>query len=182
MRIWSPRSRCRKPSRASLRHGLVLQVGGARLDPATARRVHAELGWRLQQVYGMSEGLLCFTRLDDPEEVVFTPQGRPVAPVARPPGRAPGCGTGVGRARPQAARLRGRHPPRGRASAPSRPAGGFHGRAAGVAERRRTRRTPPTRRARRAHRIRRATERVEPAGLVAHTGSEAPECRPRTRP
>ncbi|WP_326693133.1 MULTISPECIES: alpha/beta hydrolase [unclassified Streptomyces] len=26
------------------------------------------------------------------------------------------------------------------------------------------------------------TERVEPAGLVAHTGSEAPECRPRTRP
>jgi 2,3-dihydroxybenzoate-AMP ligase len=60
--------------------GLVLQVGGARLDPATARRVHAELGWRLQQVYGMSEGLLCFTRLDDPDEVVFTTQGRPVAP------------------------------------------------------------------------------------------------------
>ena len=60
--------------------GLVLHVGGARLDPATARRVPAELGWRLQQVYGMSEGLLCFTRLDDPDEVVFTTQGRPVVP------------------------------------------------------------------------------------------------------
>nr|WP_180218840.1 AMP-binding protein [Streptomyces albus] len=60
--------------------GLVLQVGGARLAPATARRVHAELGWRLQQVYGMSEGLLCFTRLDDPGEVVAGTQGRPIAP------------------------------------------------------------------------------------------------------
>lgn len=57
----------------------VLQVGGARLDAETARRVPAEIGWRLQQVYGMSEGLLCFTRLDDPQEVVAGTQGRPVA-------------------------------------------------------------------------------------------------------
>lgn len=58
----------------------VIQVGGARLDPVTAGRVRTELGWRLQQGYGMSEGLVCFTRLDDPDEVVVAVQGRPVAP------------------------------------------------------------------------------------------------------
>ncbi|MFI6403201.1 (2,3-dihydroxybenzoyl)adenylate synthase [Streptomyces sp. NPDC050548] len=56
----------------------LLQVGGARLDPQTARRVPGELGCTLQQVYGMAEGLLNFTRLDDPEEVVVHTQGRPL--------------------------------------------------------------------------------------------------------
>ncbi|MGQ4271652.1 AMP-binding protein [Nocardiopsis changdeensis] len=58
----------------------VVQVGGARLAPDTARRIRAELGCRVQQVYGMSEGLLTFTRLDDPEAVTDLTQGRPVAP------------------------------------------------------------------------------------------------------
>ncbi|MEV0410512.1 AMP-binding protein [Streptomyces sp. NPDC050448] len=57
----------------------VLQVGGAKLDPATARRLASELGCAVQQVYGMSEGLLCFTRLDDPDDIVDTTQGRPAA-------------------------------------------------------------------------------------------------------
>lgn len=55
----------------------VLQVGGARLDAGTAQRIHDELGCRVQQVYGMSEGLLNFTRLDDPDEIVCQTQGRP---------------------------------------------------------------------------------------------------------
>jgi non-ribosomal peptide synthetase component E (peptide arylation enzyme) len=38
------------------------------------------LGWPLQQVYGMAEGLLNFTRLDDPAEVVLGTQGRPASP------------------------------------------------------------------------------------------------------
>ncbi len=62
---------------ASLR---VLQVGGARLADELARRVRPVLGARLQQVFGMAEGLLNYTRLDDPEDVVCTTQGRPLCP------------------------------------------------------------------------------------------------------
>ncbi|MFH8759388.1 AMP-binding protein [Streptomyces atroolivaceus] len=58
----------------------VLQVGGARLDAATAARLADAFDCRIQQVYGMSEGQLNFTRLDDPPEVAFTTQGRPSSP------------------------------------------------------------------------------------------------------
>jgi 2,3-dihydroxybenzoate-AMP ligase len=57
-----------------------LQVGGARLAPEIARRVPAELGCALVQVFGMAEGLLNYTRPDDPPEVVATTQGRPISP------------------------------------------------------------------------------------------------------
>jgi salicylate---CoA ligase len=63
---------------ASLR---VLQVGGARLADELARRVRPVLGATLQQVFGMAEGLLNYTRLDDPEEVICTTQGRPMSPA-----------------------------------------------------------------------------------------------------
>ncbi|MGQ4491043.1 (2,3-dihydroxybenzoyl)adenylate synthase [Streptomyces sp. SAS_281] len=59
----------------------VLQVGGARLDPETARQVPKILGCTLQQVYGMAEGLLNYTRLDDPEDVIVHTQGRPLSPA-----------------------------------------------------------------------------------------------------
>ncbi|MFI6556169.1 (2,3-dihydroxybenzoyl)adenylate synthase [Streptomyces griseus] len=58
----------------------LLQVGGARLDPDTARRVQATLGCELQQVFGMAEGLLCLTRPGDDPERVATTQGRPLSP------------------------------------------------------------------------------------------------------
>jgi 2,3-dihydroxybenzoate-AMP ligase len=58
----------------------VLQVGGARLADELARKVRPVLGAQLQQVFGMAEGLLNFTRLDDPEEIVCTTQGRPMCP------------------------------------------------------------------------------------------------------
>lgn len=57
----------------------LLQVGGARLAPEVARRVTPVLGCTLQQVFGMAEGLLNFTRLDDPEETVRETQGRPMS-------------------------------------------------------------------------------------------------------
>jgi 2,3-dihydroxybenzoate-AMP ligase len=63
---------------ASLR---VLQVGGARLADELARQVQPVLGARLQQVFGMAEGLLNYTRLDDPDEVICTTQGRPLSPA-----------------------------------------------------------------------------------------------------
>jgi non-ribosomal peptide synthetase component E (peptide arylation enzyme) len=37
------------------------------------------LGATLQQVFGMAEGLLNYTRLDDPEDVICTTQGRPMS-------------------------------------------------------------------------------------------------------
>lgn len=58
----------------------LLQVGGSRLKEEAARRVEPELGCELQQVYGMAEGLLNFTRLDDPDEVKVATQGRPMSP------------------------------------------------------------------------------------------------------
>lgn len=57
----------------------VLQVGGARLGPSAAARIRPVLGCRLQQVFGMAEGLICYTRLDDPDELVETTQGVPMS-------------------------------------------------------------------------------------------------------
>ncbi len=57
----------------------LLQVGGARLADEVARTVGPVLGCTLQQVFGMAEGLLNYTRLDDPEDVICTTQGRPMS-------------------------------------------------------------------------------------------------------
>lgn len=58
----------------------VLQVGGSRLPDDVAVRIGPVLGCTLQQVFGMSEGLLCMTRLADPATVACRSQGRPVCP------------------------------------------------------------------------------------------------------
>ncbi|MGH7735387.1 MAG: (2,3-dihydroxybenzoyl)adenylate synthase, partial [Gemmatimonadales bacterium] len=58
----------------------VLQVGGARLADELAARIRPVLGATLQQVFGMAEGLLNYTRLDDPDEVICGTQGRPLSP------------------------------------------------------------------------------------------------------
>ncbi len=59
----------------------VLQVGGARLADELARRVRPVLRAQLQQVFGMAEGLLNYTRLDDPDDIVCGTQGRPLSPA-----------------------------------------------------------------------------------------------------
>lgn len=58
----------------------VLLVGGAKFLPEVARRVRPELGCTLQQVFGMAEGLVNYTRLDDPETLIVETQGRPISP------------------------------------------------------------------------------------------------------
>jgi 2,3-dihydroxybenzoate-AMP ligase len=58
-----------------------IQVGGARLTPPHADELREALGCAVQQVYGMGEGLLNFTRWDDPWEVVRQTQGRPASPA-----------------------------------------------------------------------------------------------------
>jgi 2,3-dihydroxybenzoate-AMP ligase len=60
----------------------VITVGGQRLQEATAHRLKREWpGLAVQQVLGMAEGLLCYTRLDDPDEVACATQGRPLSPA-----------------------------------------------------------------------------------------------------
>lgn len=64
----------------ALRSLRVLQVGGARLADELAERVVRGLPGVLQQVFGMAEGLINVTRLDDPVEAILGTQGRPVSP------------------------------------------------------------------------------------------------------
>ncbi|GAA2998974.1 (2,3-dihydroxybenzoyl)adenylate synthase [Actinokineospora diospyrosa] len=58
----------------------VLLVGGAKCGRELAERIGPALGARLQQVFGMAEGLVCYTRLDDPDDLVLGTQGRPISP------------------------------------------------------------------------------------------------------
>jgi non-ribosomal peptide synthetase component E (peptide arylation enzyme) len=59
---------------SSLRY---VHVGGSMLAPEVAARIGPALGCRLQQVYGMAEGLICYTPADD---TAHNTQGRPVSP------------------------------------------------------------------------------------------------------
>src|SRR5262249_21289885 len=56
----------------------LLQIGGDKLEAEDARRVRTALTPGVQQVFGMAEGLLNYTRLDDPPELVDHTQGRPL--------------------------------------------------------------------------------------------------------
>jgi mycobactin salicyl-AMP ligase len=56
----------------------LLQVGGAKLEADDAQRIRETLTSGLQQVFGMAEGLLNYTRPGDPPDVVDHTQGRPL--------------------------------------------------------------------------------------------------------
>lgn len=58
----------------------LILVGGAKYSEAAARRLQPALGCTLMQVFGMAEGLVNYTRLDDDTETVVTTQGRPISP------------------------------------------------------------------------------------------------------
>jgi mycobactin salicyl-AMP ligase len=57
----------------------LLQVGGAKLAAPDAALVRSALTPGLQQVFGMAEGLLNYTRIGDPAEVLEHTQGRPLS-------------------------------------------------------------------------------------------------------
>lgn len=63
---------------ASLSSLQLMQVGGAKLSESLARQVPEILGCQLQQILGMAEGLVNYTRLDDDLETIVTTQGRPM--------------------------------------------------------------------------------------------------------
>lgn len=74
---WVAAARGHEPLLDSLR---VVQVGGSVLEPTLANAIPRALGVRLQQVFGMAEGLLNYTRPNDPDDVVLDSQGRPICP------------------------------------------------------------------------------------------------------
>lgn len=74
---WLEHAEARGP--AQLESLRVLQVGGSRMPDEMAARVRPALGCTLQQVFGMAEGLINMTRLDDPYDVITSTQGRPVS-------------------------------------------------------------------------------------------------------
>jgi 2,3-dihydroxybenzoate-AMP ligase len=57
----------------------LVQVGSAVLHRSLAEEIEPALTARLQQVFGMSEGLLCLTRREDSPETVLSTQGRPIS-------------------------------------------------------------------------------------------------------
>ncbi|WP_330647100.1 AMP-binding protein (plasmid) [Thioclava litoralis] len=75
--LWLDAAEKLQPDLSSLQ---ILQVGGAKFLPEAARRVTPVLGCRLQQVFGMAEGLVCYTRAEDSDALVIGTQGRPICP------------------------------------------------------------------------------------------------------
>jgi 2,3-dihydroxybenzoate-AMP ligase len=58
----------------------VINSGGQRLQPEVKRRAERLIpSARVQEVFGMAEGLLCYVRLDDDDEVRYETVGRPVS-------------------------------------------------------------------------------------------------------
>ncbi|MFV2175678.1 (2,3-dihydroxybenzoyl)adenylate synthase [Actinomadura sp. LOL_016] len=76
--FWTEVGQWHRSDLSSLR---LVQVGGAVFRPESAQRAARGLGCGLQQVYGMAEGLLTITALDDPDDLVLTTQGRPLCPA-----------------------------------------------------------------------------------------------------
>lgn len=58
----------------------LIQIGGSRLEASIAKQIKQAMHCQLQQVFGTAEGLICCTRLDDSDEVIFNTQGRPISP------------------------------------------------------------------------------------------------------
>jgi len=67
-------------SRYDLSSLQTFHVGGSKLNEEMARRVRPLLGAGIQQVLGMAEGPLFWTRPEDPEEISWLTQGRPMSP------------------------------------------------------------------------------------------------------
>lgn len=56
----------------------VVLAGGAKLNTEVAKRIKPTLGCDFHQNLGMSEGMLFWSRRDDPEDILFNTQGAPM--------------------------------------------------------------------------------------------------------
>ncbi len=77
LHLWLEAAEWTEADLSSLR---MIQVGSAKLHREVAELVQPTFDCELQQVFGMAEGLLCFTREDDDADTVVSTQGRPVSP------------------------------------------------------------------------------------------------------
>jgi 2,3-dihydroxybenzoate-AMP ligase len=60
----------------------IIQSGGQRMQPEVRLRTHQLIpSCFVQENFGMSEGMLFFVRLDDPQEVKLETCGRPICPT-----------------------------------------------------------------------------------------------------
>ncbi|MCE9942894.1 (2,3-dihydroxybenzoyl)adenylate synthase [Aeromonas rivipollensis] len=78
--LWLQAAESDPSVRSQIESLALLQVGGAKLAEAVARKITPLLGCRLQQVFGMAEGLVNYTRLDDSDDKIIHTQGRPMSP------------------------------------------------------------------------------------------------------
>ncbi|MBD1557629.1 (2,3-dihydroxybenzoyl)adenylate synthase [Vibrio sp. S9_S30] len=74
--LWMDRAQSTHHDLSSLE---LIQVGGAKFSETAAKALPTTLNCQLQQVFGMAEGLVNYTRLDDPIEVITATQGRPIS-------------------------------------------------------------------------------------------------------
>lgn len=73
--LWSTASTTRKVDMSNV----LLQVGSAKFDSEMARDTGRALGCRISNWFGIGEGLLTYTRLDDPDEIIHGTEGRPLS-------------------------------------------------------------------------------------------------------
>lgn len=57
----------------------VLQVGGSVLDSFMAQKIKEGFNCKLQQIFGIAEGLICCTELEDDNYSVYNTQGKPIS-------------------------------------------------------------------------------------------------------
>lgn len=74
--MWLHAASLAKPDLPTLR---LIQVGGASFAESLARQVLAVFNCQLQQVFGMAEGLVNYTRLDDDLTTICCTQGKPMS-------------------------------------------------------------------------------------------------------
>ncbi|MFW0178406.1 (2,3-dihydroxybenzoyl)adenylate synthase [Rothia sp. P7208] len=76
VQAWIASAQRRTPDLSSLE---LLQVGGAKLSRSVAQNIKPVLGATLQQVFGMAEGLVNYTRAEDSDELRYNTQGKPIS-------------------------------------------------------------------------------------------------------
>lgn len=122
--LWQKAARDDLGQRQKIASLELMLVGGANFAEAQARQVPTILGCALQQVFGMAEGLVNYTRAGDPDGVIFTTQGRPISPDDEIRILAPD-GTPVAEGQPGLLAVRGPYTFRGYYKAPAQNAAAF---------------------------------------------------------
>lgn len=76
--LWMEAIEWFSPDISSLR---LVQVGGSLYTPTQYDQTEAAFGCRIQQIFGMAEGLICMVESNDTAEVARSSQGRAISPL-----------------------------------------------------------------------------------------------------